>query len=95
MAGDWSDEQNDAIVADYFSMLADDIAGRPYRVRNPRYRIVWNDSANGGRLGDDVAHCPRRLALVEGDALMYLMMCVAVASHPREGFVSWQKSLHN
>lgn len=30
MAGDWSDEQNDAIVADYFVMLADDIAGRPY-----------------------------------------------------------------
>ena len=31
MAGDWSDEQNDAIVADYFAMLGDDIAGRPYR----------------------------------------------------------------
>lgn len=30
MAGDWTDEQNDAIVADYFVMLADDIAGRPY-----------------------------------------------------------------
>jgi len=30
MAGDWSDEQNDAIVADYFAMLADDIIGRPY-----------------------------------------------------------------
>ncbi|MBZ9857520.1 hypothetical protein LB566_27445 [Mesorhizobium sp. CA13] len=30
MAGDWSDEQNDAIVADYIAMLADDIAGRPY-----------------------------------------------------------------
>lgn len=30
MAGDWSDEQNDAIIADYFAMLADDIAGRPY-----------------------------------------------------------------
>lgn len=28
MAG--PDEQNDAIVADYFAMLADDIAGRPY-----------------------------------------------------------------
>jgi len=32
MAGDWSDEQNDAIVADYFAMLGDDIAGRPYRM---------------------------------------------------------------
>jgi hypothetical protein len=30
MADDWTDEQNDAIVADYFTMLADDIAGRPY-----------------------------------------------------------------
>ncbi|TSJ63103.1 DUF3883 domain-containing protein [Starkeya sp. 3C] len=30
MAGDWSDEQNDAIVADYFAMLGDDIAERPY-----------------------------------------------------------------
>jgi hypothetical protein len=26
MAGDWTDDQNDAIVADYFAMLADDIA---------------------------------------------------------------------
>jgi len=30
MAVDWTDDQNDAIVADYFAMLADDIAGRPY-----------------------------------------------------------------
>lgn len=30
MVGDWTDAQNDAIVADYFAMLADDIAGRPY-----------------------------------------------------------------
>ena len=30
MAGDWTDEQNDAIVADYFTMLADDIARQPY-----------------------------------------------------------------
>ena len=27
---DWSDDQNDAIVANYFAMLADDVAGRPY-----------------------------------------------------------------
>ncbi|MDF7774943.1 DUF3883 domain-containing protein [Sphingomonas sp. AOB5] len=27
---DWSDEQNDAVVADYFAMLADDEAGIPY-----------------------------------------------------------------
>jgi Domain of unknown function (DUF3883) len=30
MAGDWTDEQNNAIVADYFAMLNDDVAGRPY-----------------------------------------------------------------
>ena len=30
MAGDWTDEQNDAIVADYFAMLAADIVGRSY-----------------------------------------------------------------
>lgn len=26
----WTDEENDLIVADYFAMLADDVAGRPY-----------------------------------------------------------------
>jgi hypothetical protein len=30
VAGDWSDAQNAAIVADHFAMLADDVAGRPY-----------------------------------------------------------------
>lgn len=31
MAGEtWSDEENDAIVADYFAMLDDDVARRPY-----------------------------------------------------------------
>jgi Domain of unknown function (DUF3883) len=30
MADNWTDEQNDAIVADYFAMLADDIVGHPY-----------------------------------------------------------------
>lgn len=30
MAGDWSDAQNAAIVADYLAMLANDIAGQPY-----------------------------------------------------------------
>jgi len=29
-SGDWTDQQNDAIVADYFAMLADDEAGRLY-----------------------------------------------------------------
>jgi hypothetical protein len=27
---DWSNAENDAIVADYFAMLADDLSGRPY-----------------------------------------------------------------
>jgi hypothetical protein len=30
MADDWTAEQNDAIVADYFAMLASDLASRPY-----------------------------------------------------------------
>jgi hypothetical protein len=30
MAGDWTDAQNDAIVADYFAMLAADIIGNSY-----------------------------------------------------------------
>ena len=28
--GPWTDEENDRIVADYFAMLAEDFAGRPY-----------------------------------------------------------------
>jgi len=30
MPGNWTDPENDAIVADYFAMLADDVAGRSY-----------------------------------------------------------------
>ncbi len=31
MAGEnWTDEENDTIIADYFAMLADDLAGKPY-----------------------------------------------------------------
>ncbi|BBK36688.1 hypothetical protein STAQ_17660 [Allostella sp. ATCC 35155] len=30
MAGDWTDAENDRIVADYFAMLAADVAGRRY-----------------------------------------------------------------
>ena len=31
MAGeDWSDHENDLIIADYFAMLQDDLAGLPY-----------------------------------------------------------------
>ncbi|MGX9142683.1 hypothetical protein [Mesorhizobium sp. 128a] len=30
MPVDWSDEQNDAIVANYFAMLGRDVTGQPY-----------------------------------------------------------------
>jgi len=40
MAGeDWSDEQNDAIVADYFAMLAQDVAGRRYNKAEHNRRL--------------------------------------------------------
>jgi hypothetical protein len=68
MAGtDWTDAQNDAIVADYFAMLADDVAGRPYskakhnralqpRIGRPRGSIEYkhqNVSAVLKGLGED------------------------------------------
>jgi hypothetical protein len=28
--GPWTDEENDVIVADYFAMLVDDLAGNPF-----------------------------------------------------------------
>jgi hypothetical protein len=39
MADNWSDEQNDAIVADYFAMLADDVAGRAYNKADHNRRL--------------------------------------------------------
>ncbi len=39
MAGDWTDEQNDAIVADYFAMLADDQAGAEYNKAEHNRRL--------------------------------------------------------
>jgi hypothetical protein len=67
MPEDWTDQQNDAIVADYFAMLADDIAGRPYNkaehnrllrplIGRPRGAIEWkhqNISAALKGLGED------------------------------------------
>ena len=67
MANVWTEEQNDAIVADYFAMLADDIAGRPYSkaehnrllqaaIGRPRSSIEYkhqNISAVLKGLGDD------------------------------------------
>lgn len=39
MAGDWTPAQNDAIVADYFAMLADDIMGRSYSKADHNRRL--------------------------------------------------------
>ena len=39
MPGDWTDEQNDAIVEDYFAMLADDIAGASYNKAEHNRRL--------------------------------------------------------
>ncbi len=36
----WSDEENDRIVADYFAMLADDSAGRPYSKAEHRRALL-------------------------------------------------------
>ncbi|MET4101226.1 hypothetical protein ABIE58_000643 [Roseovarius sp. MBR-78] len=38
--GPWTDEENDLIVADYFAMLADDIAGRPYNKAEHRRALL-------------------------------------------------------
>ena len=36
----WTDEENDLIVADYFAMLADDVASRPYSKAEHRRALV-------------------------------------------------------
>lgn len=38
--GAWTDGENDLIVADYFAMLADDIAGRPYNKAERRRDLL-------------------------------------------------------
>jgi len=47
--GAWTDTENDLIVADYFAMLADDIAGRPYNKAEHRraLRLRLNDRSDG------------------------------------------------
>jgi len=45
MAGERTDEQNNAIAADYFAMLDNDIAGRPY---NKAARIARASAAIPG-----------------------------------------------
>lgn len=45
----WTDEENDLIVADYFAMLADDSAGRPYSKAEHRRALLplLNDRSEG------------------------------------------------
>ena len=38
--GSWSDEENDLIVADYFAMLADDVAGSAYSKAEHRRALM-------------------------------------------------------
>jgi len=38
--GPWSDTENDLIVADYFAMLAEDVAGRPYSKTEHRRALL-------------------------------------------------------
>jgi hypothetical protein len=40
LARPWSDQENDLIVADYFAMLADDVAGRPYNKAEHRRALL-------------------------------------------------------
>ena len=39
-SGPWTDEENDLVVADYFAMLADDLAGRGYSKTESRRALV-------------------------------------------------------
>ena len=47
--GPWTNEENDLIVADYFAMLADDIAGQPYNKAGHRRALLplLNDRSEG------------------------------------------------
>lgn len=38
--GNWSDHENDLVVADYFAMLADELAGRPYSKAEHRRALL-------------------------------------------------------
>jgi hypothetical protein len=45
----WTDAENDLIVADYFAMLANDVAGRPYNKAKHRRQLMThlNDRSDG------------------------------------------------
>ena len=48
--GDWTDDENDLLVADYFAMLDEEMAGRPYVKAEHRRAIV----AQTGRSEDSI-----------------------------------------
>jgi hypothetical protein len=51
MAGSaWSDEENDLIVRDYFSMLREDILGRPYSKADHRRRLMEKIGRSAGSI---------------------------------------------
>ena len=39
-SADWTDTENDLIVADYFAMLVDEAAGRPYNKAEHRRALL-------------------------------------------------------
>jgi|TARA_R100000789_G_scaffold13086_1_gene16852 hypothetical protein len=43
---DWSDNENDTVVAGYFSMLSDELSGRRYNkvAQNPALCSKWSKS---------------------------------------------------
>ncbi|MBK5565887.1 MAG: DUF3883 domain-containing protein [Ensifer sp. SSB1] len=54
-AGDWTDEENDAIVAAYFSMLSDELSGRPYN-KALQNRVLQGELAKS-RGSIEFKHC--------------------------------------
>ena len=85
MADDWTDDENDAIVEDYFAMLAEDVARRPYNkaqhnrvlqtvIDRPRGSIEYkhqNISAALKGLGEDLraTRAAQGPCLADGDEL--------------------------
>lgn len=49
--GPWTNEKNDLIVADYFAMLAEDMAGRSYnKAQHPRGLMPFLQSRTEGSI---------------------------------------------
>ena len=68
--GPWTDAENDLIVADYFAMLADDIAGRPYsKAEHRRALLPLLDSRSEGSIEfkhQNISAVLKGLALLNG-----------------------------